>query len=237
MEPQPAPEEPIEEVEEIESPAEPVIEDVEEEELIVEEAPDESGYDWESIPRSERREIESIRKAMDKAVSRDEDYFYRYTGPDQYQHEYWVKGDNLKIQVLEQDLLDKTTIKNVVILDRSDESAAWYCEHDNMNFCFSGKGPWPAVYSEFYRATPKEWLAELGQNFRYMFDDKISGVTYNIIDYTVDGKLIRAWIDSWNGYPLQIDFHSDLDPESEPTESYKFEDLDMSSVSESDVTP
>ena len=227
-EPEPAP---------VEEPEPAPVEEPEEEESLIVEEPEEldDGYDWDSIPRSEQREIKNIREAMEKAMGKDENYFYRYTGPDQYQYEYWVKGDKLKIQVLEEDQIDKTTIKNVVVLDRSDESAEWYCEHSNMNFCYSGPGPWPAVYAEFYRPTAKEWLSELGPDFRYRYDDTISGVSYSIIDYEKDGRLVRVWIDGWNGFPLQIDFHPDMDSESEPTESYKFEDMDLSVVDDDDV--
>ncbi|MBU0461907.1 MAG: hypothetical protein KJ574_04955 [Nanoarchaeota archaeon] len=204
---------------------------------IVETPPTETDdYNWNSIPKAEQRQITSIRKAMDKALGKQENYFYRYTGPDQYQFEYWVKGDKIKIQAVEPVKLDKTTTKDMVYLDREKKTASWYCEHSNMNFCYSGPGPWPAVYSEFIRKTPKEWLEELGQNFRYRFTDNIDGVSYQVIDFTKDGKLVRVWLNSWDGNPLKIDFHPDLDSESEPTASYLFEDME-SGLSDDDVTP
>ena len=80
-------------------------------------------------------------------------------------------------------------------------------------------------------------LAELGPNFRYRFDDTIKKVKYSIIDYEVDGKLTRVWLDGWTGYPRQIDYHPDLNSDSKPTKTLLFDDMIVGGFSEKDVTP
>ncbi|MFQ5474281.1 MAG: hypothetical protein ACE5DM_00425 [Candidatus Nanoarchaeia archaeon] len=232
VEPQP---EPAPEVEAPEPTPAPEPEPIEEEPLVVE--PEDDGYNWDKISKSEQREILAIRKAMDKALDKEENYYYLYTGPDQFQYGYTVKGSKMRILFLNEQKLDKMNTKNVAYLNLDKNTAGVYCEHKNMNFCYDGPGSWPASVSEYKTKTPKEWLESLGQDFRYQFDDSISGVSYHIIDYTVDGKLTRAWVDSWLGYPMRIDFHPDMSAESEPTKSYLFEDMEVGGFTEDDVTP
>ena len=105
--------------------------------------------------------------------------------------------------------------------------------------CWQGKGPFDESYSKWNLKTPKDWALELGDNFRWVLDNKISDQLYHIIDYEKDGMTIRVYVNDYKGWPYRVDVYSGSNIESITTkralETYLYDDMDIGGVSEDDV--
>lgn len=234
--PEPQDSEPEEE-QEIEVPEpEPV-----EEEPAVEPEEEETDYNFESLPKDQQRKIKMIRNLLDEARERDENYFYRHSSPSITQIDVWVKGDMIKRSILRENELDKSKTYNMVYLNRATLKAEGYCETTKSS-CFEGHGPFSETFSKWKIKTPKDWIMELGDDFTWTLDNKISDQLYHIIDYKMEDKVVRVYVNDYRGWPGRVEVYPsgmtiDSVRTSAALEVYLFDDMDIGGVNDDDVTP
>jgi hypothetical protein len=201
----------------------------------------ESSYNFEALPKDHQRKIKLVRNLLAEARSKEENYFYRYTGPGILQTDVWVKGSILKRTILRYDDLDKFKTYNMVYLDRNALTAKGYCETTKSK-CWKGKGPFPESYSKWLIKTPKDWVLELDDNFYWALDNKISDQLYHIVDYKKNGKTIRVYVNDYRGIPGRVEVFNRVTPldsiiTGRADETYIYDDMDIGGVSDDDVTP
>ena len=183
------------------------------------------------------KENQAVIDAMNKFLAKGEEYSYKHTGPDQHQFPYWIKGDKVKIIVLDHSKLSNTVTKNVVYLNKKADVGEWYCEAPRPNSCVEGHGPFGYVtFDEYYRKSPRDWLLELGQDFKHVHDERIHGYTHSVVDFDVDGEIFRVWINTWNGLIIRIEHYADSNFRKEPIARYLFEDVKFE-VGDSEINP
>ncbi len=195
-----------------------------------------TGYNLESLPRDQQLKIKLVRNLMAEAREREENYFFRYSGPGVTQTELWVKGDKMKRQFIRPDKVDKLNPYNMVYMDQITKIAKGYCE-TTKSVCPNGNGPFSETYSKWDVKTPKDWLAELDDNFLWALDNKVSDVLYHIIDYQKDGKLMRVYINDYKGWPAKIEMYSGDNINTPITTTHFYDDMNIGGVSDDDVTP
>jgi len=213
---------------------------------VVEEQPKEEpkgddGYNLEALPRDQQLKIKLVRKLLDEARAREENYFFRYSGPGILQTDVWVKGDMMKRAMIRLDEVDKLHPYNMVYLDMSKKTAEAYCE-TTKSVCPQGHGPFPENYAKWKVKTPKEWIVGLDNDFLWALDNKIADQLYHIVDYSKDGKTTRVYVNDYKGWPARVQIHSgkpadSIIKSSSILEDYNYDDMDIGGVSDDDVTP
>lgn len=210
------------------------------------EAPEESATNYDeyldSLAAPQRSKINSVRRLAQEALKREENYFYRYSGPGTLQNEFWVKGDQIKTQIYEPNKLDKFTKYNMVFIDRAKGTAQGYCEPAGKGKCWGGHGPFTETVVKNMRKTPKDWLEELGDEFHYAAQNKINDVLYYIVDYATEDGLYRVYLESWRGWPSRVELYKTGKPgepglDAKPDQRWLYDDMDVGSVAEDDVIP
>ncbi|MBW2971867.1 hypothetical protein KY359_02425 [Candidatus Woesearchaeota archaeon] len=226
---------------EVEPVAEPEPEpEVDEEPEPEAEEPEE--YNLESLPKAEQSRIKSIRALLDEARGREENYFFRYTGPGVTQSDVWVKGDLMKRSIIMEAKVDKYNPYNMVYMNRNTLTAAGYCEARKAS-CPDGKGPFTESFSKRNNIkTPKEWILELDNNFRWALDNKIGDQLYHIIDYNMDDKVVRLYVNNYRGWPARVEIYRgktkiDSVITKGADDNYIYDDMNIGGVSDDDVTP
>lgn len=201
---------------------------------------DTNGYNFDSFSREEQSKIKLVRKLLDQARTSDENYFFRYSGPDVLQTDVWVKGNKLKRSIHRDNELDKYKTYNMVYMNRDSLIAKGYCETTKSK-CFEGNGPFTETFSKWNIKTPKDWVMDLDDDFRWALDNKISDQLYHIIDYNKDGQTIRVYVNDYKGWPYRVEIHPGTNLDSITTrtaeEMHLYDDMDIGGVSDDDVTP
>ncbi|MBW2965100.1 hypothetical protein KY363_06590 [Candidatus Woesearchaeota archaeon] len=200
-----------------------------------------SDYNFEALPKDQQRKIKLVRNLLTEAANREENYFYRYSGPGVAQTDVWVKGNVIKRTILRDDQLDKFKHYNMVYVYRDRKQAWGYCETTKSK-CWAGKGPFDETYETRLLKTPKDWVLELGDEFTWALDNKIADQLYHIVDFRKDGKTTRVYVNDYRGVPYKVEIYnkiSSIDSISLGTaeETYLFDDMDIGAVTDDDVTP
>ena len=199
-----------------------------------------NNYNFDSFSREEQSKIKLVRKLLDQARTSKENYFFRYSGPDVLQTDVWVKDNNLKRAIYRYNELDKYNTYNMVYLNRDSLIAQGYCETTKSK-CFKGHGPFTETFSKWNIKTPKDWVMELGDDFTWALDNKISDQLYHIIDYTQDGQTIRVYVNDYKGWPYRVEIHTSTNLDSITTktakETHLYDDMNIGGVSDDDVMP
>ncbi|MBU2560668.1 MAG: hypothetical protein KKD17_00060 [Nanoarchaeota archaeon] len=235
--PGPVQEEPVAEAEPEPQPAEEAAEPAEAEPV---EEP--AGYNLDALPKVEQTKIKSIRRLLDEARQREENYFFRYTAPGVAQSDVWVKGDLMKRSIIRADKVDIFNKYNMVYLNRATLKAEGYCETTKSS-CPEGKGPFAENFARRNNIkTPKDWLLELDNNFRWALDNKVGNQLYHIIDYNMEDKVIRVYVNDYKGWPARVEVYNgktriDSVITNTADAQYIYDDLDIGGVSDDDVTP
>ncbi|MBW2967691.1 hypothetical protein KY362_04340 [Candidatus Woesearchaeota archaeon] len=227
----------------------PVVEPEDEEELDeylaeTEEADDEDAeYEayFESLTKAEQTKITYVRKLLDEAREREENYFFRAGNPDVLQTDVWVKGDIVKRQIRRPAEMDKINKYNMVYMNKRTLSAQAYCETSKAK-CWGGHGPFAESYNKWMLKTPKDWIMDFDNNFKWRLDNKIADQLYHIVDFAKDGKTYRLYINDYRGWPGKVEVFAgtnidSITPSSRASEVYLYEDMDIGGVTEDDVTP
>jgi hypothetical protein len=216
-------------------------EEPEETKTISSEESEEEEYNryFESLSMDEKRKIKSIRKLLAQARESDENYFFRYSGPGILQTDVWVKDNMIKRSIHRADELDKFKTYNMVYLNSETETAEGYCETTKSK-CFEGHGPFKETFDKWLIKTPKDWALELGDNFVWRLDNRVSDQLYHIIDYSKDGKTIRVHVHNYKGWPGKVEIFNSKKVDSitmTANVKYLYDDMDIGGVSDDDVTP
>jgi hypothetical protein len=233
-------EEPVELEEEVEE-TEPEPEEVVEPEPEDEEESEDTDYNFESLPKDQQRRVKMVRNLLDEARDRDENYFFRYSSPSITQTDVWVKGDVLKRTIKRDTELDKYNTYNMVYLNQKTLKAEGYCETSKAK-CWEGHGPFKETFSKWDIKTPKDWVMELDNDFTWRLDNKISDQLYHIIDYRLEDKTIRVYVNDYRGWPGKVEVYPpNIKVDSIVTkaalEVYLYDDMDIGGVTDDDVTP
>ncbi|HII72477.1 TPA: hypothetical protein HA265_07010 [Candidatus Woesearchaeota archaeon] len=192
----------------------------------------------EGLTAPERTRINTVRKLIQEASEREENYFYRYSGPGVMQQEFWIKGNKMKTQIREPVTLDKNVVYNMVYIDLDKGTAAGYCETGGKAKCWEGHGPFTETVNKNIRKTPKDWLLELGDEFMYKEQNKLNDVVYYEVHYMTDDGLYRVLIENWKGWPFRIELYKNgVYVENEYDSRWYYEDLDIGAVLDNDLTP
>jgi len=239
VEPKPRPEpEPEQEMEQ-EAP-EPEVEPAPEPEEKPEPKDEGLSYNFEALPEEEQRKIKQARNLLDEARDREENYFFRYSGPGVTQSDVWVKGDLMKRSIMRPTEVDKFNPYNMVYLNRATLKAEGWCETTKVT-CYEGKGPFPESFAENNNIkTPKDWILELDNDFRWALDNKIGDQLYHIIDYNFPDKTIRLYVNDFRGWPARVEVYDGKSKiDSVITKgadvTYIYDDMDIGGVSDDDV--
>ncbi|MBN1544423.1 hypothetical protein JW898_03085 [Candidatus Woesearchaeota archaeon] len=212
----------------------------EEREPAAEEEP--APYNLEALPKVEQTKIKAIRTLLDNARKAEENYFFRYTAPGVAQTDVWVRGDLVKRSIIRADKVDIFNKYNMVYLNRATLDAKGYCETTKAS-CPDGKGPFTENFARRDNIKmPKDWLLELNNNFRWALDNKIGDQLYHIIDYNMEGKVIRVYVNNYKGWPARVEIYNgrtkvDSVITNTADSQYIYDDMDIGGVSDDDVTP
>lgn len=202
----------------------------------------ESGdYTFEALPKEQQRKIKLIRNLLTETANREENYFYRYSGPGILQTDVWVKGNVIKRSIIRETEVDKFKQYNMVYLYKDRKQAWGYCETTKSK-CWMGKGPFDETYNKWLMKTPKDWVLELGDEFTWALDNKIGDQLYHIVDFRENGKTTRVYVNDYRGIPYRVEIYNkvaSIDSISLGTadEEYLYDDMDIGGVSDDDVTP
>ena len=191
---------------------------------------------FEQLPIEQQRKIKFVRKLIDDARAREENYFFRYSDENILQTDVWAKGNVVKRAMIRLDEVDKSKPYNIVYLYQITKTAQAYCE-TTKSACPLGHGPGTESFSKWNIKTPKDWLLELDNDFLWTLDNKVNDVLYHIIDFKKDGKLVRVYINDYQGWPGKVEIRATTDPDSKITAEYVYDDMDIGGVSDEDVTP
>ena len=199
-------------------------------------------YSIESLSKEEQMKIKLVRSLLDDAKKSEENYFFRYSAPRILQTDVWVKGDIVKRAIIRPDEVDKFNTYNMVYLNQVTLKAEAYCETTKAK-CWKGHGPFPEAYSKWDIKTPKEWVLDIEDNFRWVLDNRIAGQLYHIIDYEKDGQTIRVFVNDYKGWPGRVEVYDEVGIDinsitfNDAKEIYIYNDMDINGVSDDDVTP
>ncbi len=215
--------------------------DVEERENEDWEDSSDGSYNLESLPRDEQIKVKLVRNLLEEARDREENYFFRYSSPDITQTDVWVRGDMIKRSIRRANELDKYNTYNMVYMNTATLKAEGYCETTKAK-CWEGHGPFTETFLEWDIKTPKDWVLELGDDFRWALDNKIGDQLYHIIDYPQPDRTVRVYVNDYRGWPARVEIYPpgvkiDSIITEHAEETYLYDDMDIGGVSEADVTP
>ena len=163
-----------------------------------------------------------IKELLSKSKARISDVYYHYRGPETGSnfHEFYIKGSKIKIKpYLEIKTLDKPESYDTIFIDKAAGTAVSYCE---AAYCaYKGKKN-DLNYGQAYIPTIFDW-AEVEQAEK---------VGEEVIDSRSTWKLKTnlgiLWVDTFYGIPLKAESDG---------KTYRFEQINVNGVQDSDVTP
>ena len=191
------------------------------------------------LSATDRQRSNSIRKLVQSAMVSEENYFYRYSGPKRQQIEFWVKGDKMKVQILEPDKIDKINRYNMVFLDRAKGTAQGYCEPAGKGICWEGHGPFSETAEANIKMTPKDWLLKLGDKPYFASQNNINGVVYYIVDYPTSEGLYRVTLGNWKGWPREVELYKTKKPAQgvKSDDRWLYEHMELGIVMDENLMP
>ena len=167
-----------------------------------------------------------VKELMDKSKVKVNNIYYKYRGPETTSVgynliEFYVKGNKIKYKpIRELKALDKPDSYDVIYIDRILKTAQTYC--DDRACIYKGKKG-DLNYNEAYILTIFDWIGGIKSATKVgeeVIDDRS---TWKI--ETNEGFL---WIDTFYGIPLKIESGG---------KTFKFEQIAVNSVQDSDVSP
>lgn len=163
------------------------------------------------------------KELLDKSKVKVKSIYYKYRGPQTGNnfYEFYVKGTKIKyLPYRELKSLDKPDSYDSIFIDKIAKTAQSYCI---ASYCvYKGKKA-DLNYGDAYISTVFDWLDSIIQAKKVgeeVIDDR---TTWKL--ETNEGIL---WVDTFYGIPLKIDSSGKL---------FRFEQIAVNSVQDSDVTP
>ena len=163
-----------------------------------------------------------IKELLSKSKTKVSSIYYKYRGPETKAdfHEFYVKGDKIKYKPYREiKSLDQPGSFDSIFIDKTAKTAQSYCTAD---YC-SIKGKKADLnYDDAYIGTVFDWIAvnEAKKIGEEVIDDRN---TWKL--ETSNGIL---WVDTFYGIPLKVESDG---------KTYKFEQISVNSIKDSDVSP
>ena len=163
-----------------------------------------------------------IEELLEKSKTRVKNVYYKYRGPETGSnfHEFFIKGSKIKIKpYLEIKTLDKPGSYDSIFIDKTARTSASYCE---AVYCaYRGKKQ-DLNYGQAYIPTIFDWIEV----------EQAAKVGEEVIDsrstWKLETNLGTLWIDTFYGIPLKVESNGN---------TYRFEQISVNSVQDSDVVP
>ena len=164
-----------------------------------------------------------VKELLDKSKVKVNNIYYKYRGPQTGNnfYEFYVKGTKIKyIPYRELKSLDKTESYDSIFIDKIAKTAQSYCI---AAYCvYKGKKA-DLNYADAYISTAFDWVNSITQAKK---------VGEEVIDNRNTWKLETnegiLWVDTFYGMPLKIESGG---------KTFKFEQIAVNSVQDSDVSP
>ena len=164
-----------------------------------------------------------VKELLDKHKTRVKSIYYKYRGPETGTnfYEFYIKDYKIKYNpFLEIKSLDKPDSYDSIFIDNSAKTAQSYCI---AAYCaYKGKKA-DLNYNDAYISTVFDWVDGL---------TKAEKAGEEVIDnrntWKIETNKGILWIDTFYGIPLKIDSSG---------KTYKFEQISVNSVQDSDVVP
>ena len=191
--------------------------------IVSKEAGQSSPMSEEAKPAQPKQNIApEIKELLEKSKTRVSNVYYHYRGPETGSnfHEFYIKGPKIKIKpYIEIKTLDTTRSYDSIFIDKITRTAASYCE---AVYCdYKGKKE-DLNYGQAYIMTIFDW-AEVEQAEK---------VGEEVIDsrstWKLETNLGTLWVDTFYGIPLKAESNG---------KTYRFEQLSVNGVQDSDVMP
>ena len=163
-----------------------------------------------------------IKELFKKSKTRVSNVYYHYRGPETGSnfHEFYIKGQKIKIKpYLEIKTLDKPESFDSIFIDKAAVTATSYCE---AAYCtYKGKKQ-DLNYGQAYITTIFDWIEV----------EQAKKVGEEVIDsrstWKLETNLGTLWVDTFYGIPLKAESNG---------KTYRFEQIAVNSVQDSDVVP
>lgn len=175
-------------------------------------------------PAAQKQEIPAeVKELFDKSKTRVKSIYYHYRGPETGSnfHEFYVKGDKIKYKpYLEIKSLDKIESYDSIFIDKTSKTAASYC---TAAYCaYKGKKS-DLSYANFYLPTVFDWIDGL---------EYAKKIGEEVIDSRSTWKIEASkgilWVDTFYGIPLKAESNG---------ETYRYQQISVNNVQDSDVAP
>ena len=169
---------------------------------------------------------DEVRQLLDKSKTRVNNIYYKYRGPETTNIgfniiEFYVKGNKIKyLPYRELKALDRPESYDVIYIDKLLKTAQTYC--DDRTCIYKGKKG-DLNYNDAYILTIFDWINGITQANKVgeeVIDDR------NV--WKVETNEGILWLDIFYGIPLKIESGG---------KTYKFQQLNVNGVLDSDVTP
>lgn len=171
----------------------------------------------------QKQEISAeVKELLGKSNAKVSSIYYKYRGPETGTnfHEFYVKGSKIRYKPYrELKSLDKPESYDSIFIDKAAKTAQSYCTEAYCSY--KGKKA-DLNYDEAYIKTIFDWVdvKEAKKIGEEVIDDRS---TWKL--ETSNGIL---WVDTFYGIPLKVESSG---------KTYKFEQISVNSVKESDVSP
>ena len=175
------------------------------------------------VPQSTGVISDEVKQLLDKSKTRVNNVYYKYKGPEtgNNYYDFYVKGTKIKyLPYRAIQALDRTDSYNSIYIDSQAKTSQTYC--DDRACIYKGKKG-DLNYNEAYISTIFDWIGGIKSATKVgeeVIDDRS---TWKI--ETNEGFL---WIDTFYGIPLKIESGG---------KTFKFEQIAVNSVQDSDVSP
>jgi hypothetical protein len=164
-----------------------------------------------------------VKELLDKHKTRVKSIYYKYRGPETGTnfYEFYIKDYKIKYNpFLEIKSLDKPDSYDSIFIDNSAKTAQSYCI---AAYCaYKGKKA-DLNYNDAYISTVFDWVDGLVQAKKIGEE-----VIDNRNTWKIETNKGVLWIDTFYGIPLKVDSSG---------KTYKFEQISVNSVQDSDVMP
>ncbi len=163
-----------------------------------------------------------VKDLLSKHKTKISSVYYKYRGPETGSnfHEFYIKGNKIKYKpYLEIKTLDQPGSYDSIFIDKTAQTAQSYCTAD---YCaYKGKKE-SLSYDDAYIETVFDWLSvtsakKLGEE-----------VIDNRNTWKIETNKGILWVDTFYGIPLKIDSSG---------KTYRFQQISVNSVQDSDVMP
>jgi len=141
---------------------------------------------------------------------------------------YFVKGDNIKVELMDLYRYNKTDRYDVVYLNLTEKKAKAYCELDMWDCNDIKDKAYDVSFLYYYKDTPLDWSNKIkaATNFTKLNTELVENKPSIHYSFTLNNKTGEIWI--WEHYGLPIKIILD-------GKSYEFRNLAVNSLQDSDV--